>query len=307
MQIIIGGFGRSGTTWLSDIVSKCLGGLILFEPFHPGVYDASDKVIYAGNIDDNSLRSHLDEIRASHPANPWILRNHLNSPIEKHSASFIKYVWSNSKILGYKTIRGNHCLYQLSQVNGDSKVVYIYRHPLAVLASINKRRRFWEEFGWEQHVKFFFARTLKSPQFSAQVVDYLRDITDQLRTKNEIIVAMWAISFMISLREVEKAGGHLVSYENLYKNPYELIRGLMRYLRAEENGMHPSYFFTPSMTSLKTLHHLQKYKGSELNLDEIFWVKEMKATEADQLKALCERILQSSERAVGLARQCNYL
>ena len=121
MQIIIGGFGRSGTTWLSDIVSKCLGGLILFEPFHPGVYDVSDKVIYAGNIDDNSLRSHLDEIRASHPTNPWILRNHLNSPIEKHSASFIKYVWSNSKILGYKTIRGNHCLYQLSQVNGDSK------------------------------------------------------------------------------------------------------------------------------------------------------------------------------------------
>ena len=308
MQIIIGGFGRSGTTWLSDIISKCLGGIILFEPFHPGVFTSSEEFTYSEEIDVKSIRSHLKSLYNSSPSNPWILRNHLNSPLENHSASFIRYVWSNSKVLGYKTIRGNHSIDRLSKIQESSRVVYIYRHPLAVLASINKRARFWDEFGWQRHKELFFEKALSGAVIRKERWTELRSLLNHLATKNEIIVAMWAVSFAISIEKVQKIEGYFVSYESLYLNPYEEVKMLTKYLNVENDSLHPSYFFTPSMTSMKTLHHLRKYEeDAEVNLNELFWMKEFGVAETEKLLDLCERILQYSKSAHDLARQNNYI
>jgi len=307
MHIIIGGFGRSGTTWLSDVISKCLGGLILFEPFHPAVFSSSEEFIYSEDISIDQIRKHLDFLRAHCPTNPWILRNHLNSPLDSHSSAFLEYVWSNSKILGYKTIRGNHCLDRLSKVSNKSKIIYIYRHPFAVLSSINKRARFWEDVGWNTHKELFFKRALQASLFDEQTRIQLHDIVLGLRSKNENIITMWALSLMISINEVELADGHIISYEELYMEPYEHVKKLLGYLGVEGKSIHPSYFFTPSMTSLRTLHHLRKYGESEVNMDQLFWKDHIGLDEAKNLKALCKNILQHSKKAFELASQSNYL
>jgi len=307
MHIIIGGFGRSGTTWLSDIISKSLGGLVLFEPFHPAVFSSSEELIYAENIDNDLIRSHLTFLYEQSPSNPWILRNHLNSPLESHSSAFMNYVWKNSRILGFKTIRGNHILDHLSMVGDGSKVVYIYRHPLAVLNSINKRMRFWEELGWTTHKRIFFERALATSSLDHHALGSLREIISEIRSKNENIIAMWSISLMISLNKVEKANGHLISYEQLYEDPYKEVGRLLDYLEVKEKSTHPSYFFTPSMTSLRTLHHLRKHKESEFSMDQLFWIGDIGEEEAQSLKTLCQRILQYSRKAFDLARRNNYL
>jgi len=306
MHIIIGGFGRSGTTWLSDILSKCLGGLILFEPFHPGVFQQSEDLVYARGLDTDVIKKHLDTITSKAPTNPWILRNHLNSPLEDHRSEFLDYIWSNSPILGYKSIRANHCLSALSRLYPDTKTVLIIRHPLAVLCSINRRERFWKEYGWERHKTLYLKHTLSLGTFDEQELRVLEEIANTIKHKNEMIVFMWATSLLLSLREIDEAGGHIIAYEQLYQDPYGQIKPVLDYLGVPSQQIHPSYFFTPSMTSLKTMHHLRKWNDQPFDHGEVFWLQDLGMEECEKLSALVRKVVKVSEKTLFLAEERGY-
>lgn len=307
--IIIAGFGRSGTTWLSDILSKALGGLILFEPFHPGVYDESEVFCYASSFSkQKKVGDHLKRCLTEPPQkNNWLLRNHLNTPLVENSQAFVEYIWDNTEVLGFKSIRSNHCLAELaSSIKG--KVIYIYRHPLAVLSSILNRKNFWEEYGWEWHESFFFKRTFEHPLWSKYQLDTLKKIYSNVKSnKEKTILMMWSISLIISLREIDKCDGILLSYESLYLDPYEETKRILINLGHNHTSLHPSYFFTPSLTTMNTIHNRKDlFNSGREYLDELFWSSKVDKYLTYQYQDLVKEVLSVDDKALGLAQKNLY-
>ncbi len=256
--IAILGFGRSGTTWLSDIVSKILGGLILFEPLHPQVCDFAAEVCYAPSsiaLANKNLLDHWRRALGGEIRQRWLLRNHLLSPLEDVSAGFVDMVWEQCQVIGFKEIRANFMIAALiEQLN--ARVVYILRHPCAVLASIRRRRNFWNEFGWERHWAMFCQRIVFGwPEAPVRLATQ-RQVIENARTPLEQQAVMWGVSALLAAAQLDRFGLPVFRYEDFYRQPFETTRRLLAYLGCGSQPIHPAHLFVPSMTTLRTLHGL---------------------------------------------------
>ena len=285
--IIISGFGRSGTTWISDILSKSLGGLILFEPFHPCVFQKAEKYCYHTQLENiNEVYNFIDQCFEFTPNNPWLLRNHLPYPIENSSESYLEYIWINSKKIGFKTIRMNHAVGQLAK-HFNAKVIYIYRHPFSVIVSIKKRKNFWNEFNWSWHYSTFLKRTVIEKNFGFEVINRIKKVIEKVSSLEEQIFLMWYISLSLSLNDLKNCQSLVVRYEDIYLNPYSELFRILTFLNEDKATVHPSYFFTPSMTSLTTLHPTYNLNNlDEGKLDEVFWKNKLNNTKTKLLNTL---------------------
>ena len=291
--IIIAGFGRSGTTWLSDIISKALGGLILFEPFHPLVCDTAEDIIYSSNKTfSKAIKTHWEQIISGPCPNRWLIRNHLRSPIDKVPEAYLQDIWRKSPTIGYKAIRTNHLLDQTIQSFPEGVLLYIIRHPLAVLASINNRPRFWEEFGWSWHYQKFIKelKEAKRPKVEKWLVQ-----EKMLRTTNEQIIFMWAVSQEIALAQVRSVSGLVICYEDLYLKPFEETTKILSHLGHGDRTIHPSYLFEPSLTTHRTFHNSTTGTlESAERLPRIFWESSIGEKEEKRLLLLIQRLNPSS-------------
>lgn len=277
--IIIAGFGRSGTTWLSDIISKALGGIILFEPYHPCVFEAAKDHIYATDTDMDALSAQWQMLHRDAPKRDrWLLRNHLRSPIEDISQHYVDEIWEHCDIIGFKTIRLNHQLDKLRD-QLDGQLVFILRHPLAVISSIMGRDRFWEEFGWDWHWNTFITKTDLAFKVPTVIKALLRQ-RDTLKTNNDRMAYMWAVSTTISLDKMDEQD-IIVRYEDLYNKPYQQTREILDQLGHPKKSMHPAYIFEPSMTTLRTFHNSGNPSLSQAS--KVFWQDRISDTEASSL------------------------
>ena len=270
--IIIAGFGRSGTTWVSDIVSKCLGGIILFEPDHPKVFAQSGEYIYQSTYSSNGskrLKEHFAEV--SHSRKSWLLRNHLPSSEGEYGA-LENMIWKESKVIGFKVIRWNHNLMYLHQ-EVSPKLIYIIRHPLSVVSSLMNRPNFFKEFGWETHWNLFKSRNPLN-------IDISEYDNSPLLVKYAV---MWSISNITALRDLKILKLPYFLYENLYKNPYYQTRLIFEYLGIKMGHIHPSYLFYPSMVTLKTFHTAPSSRWAIDELITPFWKDTLSILEAEKV------------------------
>lgn len=281
-SIIVLGFGRSGTTWLSDIISKATGNLILFEPFHPSVTEFSRTFSYSYINDDNNtnhLKNYLCDVLNKRHRKKWLLRNHIPVRLEEINQDFLKMLWEECSIGGFKEIRANFLIRWIYE-NLDSKIVYIVRHPCAVVSSIKRRKNFWE-FGWPETYELFLNKTLYSDTYSNHDFVSHIGVVENVKTDLEKYAVMWAITHAIVLPELKKLKLPLFYYENIYGQPFSSVKEILRYLGFDDIRIHPSYIFTPAMTSLKTLHGLYRMdkeisqKGSKLFWEEILSKEEV--------------------------------
>ena len=257
MPIVILSFGRSGSTWISDIVSKALGGLILFEPLHPETCPFAAEICYADASDPEQserLYNLLNQILNKQDHNRWLLRNHLFSPLEAVSPAFVETVWSECKVLGFKEIRANFLIDWLID-HLDAQIVYIARHPCAVIASVHRRVNFWNEFGFERHWQFFRERVIENPRHRAALAAH-DAIIARVRTQTEREAVMWAVTHKLAAQTLARRGLPIFRYEDFYETPFPAVRRLLRYLGRDDVSLHPAHIFVPSMTTLRTVHGL---------------------------------------------------
>ena len=292
--IIIAGFGRSGTTWISDIVSKALGGLILFEPDHPLVFKQSREAIYSSEHDIESLRNHLDEILTKQIRNKWLLRNHLPNEC---SNELINVIWKNSEVIGFKSIRWNHNLIALSYIS-NRKLIYIIRHPLTVMASLIRRRKFFLEFGWNTHWQLFKERN----PFPAIDLEQYDDSEISIK-----YTAMWTVSNIKALKDLEKLDLPLWAYEDFYHSPFKTTNKMLHFLGHEDANIHPSYLFYPSMSTLKTFHTDSTWSENKCNLPRLFWEKTLSVKSAEGLLNIIRNISSSFPNEAMKFEKLNYL
>ncbi len=256
-KVVVLGFGRSGTTWVSDIISKITGRLILFEPFHPSVTDSSRTISYSSVTDQEQsgiLKHYCENVLNKQHKKMWLMRNHVPWPLEKVSEGFLARLWEECQVLGFKEIRANFMIRWLKD-DLNAEIVYIMRHPCAVVASIRKRSNFWE-FGWPETYNLFLERTLYDTRYKTHAIHSCESLVENAQSDVEKYAIMWAITHAICMPELDDLGVPIFFYEDFYNDPFRSVRGLCDYLRYDPDHIHPSYIFTPSMTSLKTLHGL---------------------------------------------------
>lgn len=294
--IIILGFGRSGTTWLSDIISKSLSGLVLFEPLHPEVFPKSAECCYHNGSDpamvdviDNQLKASLK----GENTNKWLLRNHISARLEDVSEGFVDRLWNECDLIGFKCIRGNFMIPHFYK-NYSTKIVFIKRHPCAVVSSLINRKRFWEEYGFNFHVEKFFKETINSGVYDFLNKEYLSDLYKSLDEDYLRMTFIWAVSHKIVTHDLKRLNLPIFSYEDFYLRPFEAVRNLYAFLGCPDKKIHPSYLFTPSMLTLKTFH---EFSGSEKFATEdnmrVFWEKTVSLEMETEILSLVEKIKKS--------------
>ncbi|MBM4293284.1 MAG: sulfotransferase [Deltaproteobacteria bacterium] len=275
-NIIILGFGRSGTTWISDIVSKITGKLVLFEPVHPSVTEHVERFAYATITDRETsslLKDFYNKVLNKQHRKMWLLRNHVPDRLEHINPDFLTMLWEECGIIGFKEIRANFMMeWYLENLPG--KIVFVIRHPCATVASIKKRVNFWE-FGWPYTYDLFLGKTLFNEHYQNHPIQNCVEVVRRADSDIAKYAVMWAITHAIALPELERLGLPLFFYENFYDHPFSSSREMFNYLGYENVDIHPSFLFTPSMTALATVHGLEvpeqvyKQKGVSFFWDSI--------------------------------------
>ncbi len=272
-KIIILGFGRSGTTWLSDIISKLLGGIILFEPFHPEVCKKAKELCYhnGGDVDlVNYAHQEITKFLNKENRSRWLLRNHLSTSIEEVNEHFVKEIWDNCNVLGYKSIRQNLMIPYLYN-NVSTRIIFLKRDILSVIASLMRRKRFWMEFGFDFHETKFFREVIKTEKYDYLDKNQLLSMYSNLKDDYLKMAFIWVVTHCIVEKDMKAINTPIFNYEDLYLRPYETTETIAKFIGEENCKIHPSYLFTPSMLTLRTFHKDDDFSLNKKSGLDIFW------------------------------------
>jgi len=296
--IVILGLGRSGTTWISDIISKYSGGIILFEPLHPATYPSIEHYLYKDDFDLKSITPHVNRVVNKEIRNPWLLRNHLNSETSQVDSLFLEDLWERAQIIGFKTIRLNTAFIKLID-HYNAKLVFVIRHPLAVISSIRNRPNFWEDLGWEKHWKLL-NDAIEEEQFKKIIKVCKSDI--------EKLAFYWGYVNSKSLHQLNSLKINPIFYEDLYLKPFTEVEKLLNSLSLFSHQIHPAHLFTPSMMTLKTVHQRRFAQIHEHpNSLDFFWKETLNSREINKINNIISKLCDCDDRLSQMCSDRDYL
>jgi hypothetical protein len=208
-SIFLAGIGRSGTTWVSDIINHKNEYRYVFEPFHSGKVK-----ICKGFRRRQYLRPEDRREEFLHPA-----RIILSGGLGKHH-------WTdqfNSKSTParrlIKDVRANLMLAWIHANFPELPIVLLLRHPCAVAHSKIK-------LGWNPNLDEFLSQ-------SELVEDFLEPFADEMRstkTDFERHLFTWCVESYVPLRLLGHGGVHLAFYEKLCEDPKGEVERLFAFL-----------------------------------------------------------------------------
>ncbi|MBV9454976.1 MAG: sulfotransferase [Rubrobacter sp.] len=195
--IFLAGSGRSGTTWLSDIINYKNEYRYVFEPFHP------EKVEICRHFRHKQYLRPDDRREAFlYPAQTILSGALRNRWADRFHSRFV----SERRLI--KDIRANLMLGWIRANFPEMLMVFLLRHPCAVANSKVK-------LGWKPDVNDFLSQ-------KALVEDFLWPFEDEMRsakTDFERHVFSWCVENYVPLVQLNYGEAHLAFYENLAENP----------------------------------------------------------------------------------------
>jgi hypothetical protein len=213
-SVFIAGSGRSGTTWVSEIVNHRNGYRLVFEPFHPG------KVGICGNF------------RRKQYLRPDDRREEYLEPARTVLTGGLRSTWTdrfNRKFVArrrlIKDIRANLLLGWMRENFQGMPIVLLLRHPCAVAASRLA-------LGWKDNL----SETMDQEQL---VEDFLLPVEAEIRGARDDFerhVFSWCIENYVPLRQFGPGEIHLSFYENFLAQPDDEVRRLLAFLGEDFDG-----------------------------------------------------------------------
>ncbi len=192
--VFIAGSGRSGTTWIEEVINRNHDHRILFEPFWgrhvPELRSfAEHQYLRSGNSDPRYVEP-VARILSGRVRNRWI--DHHNT------------VHLPRKRL-VKEIRANNWLGWAADLWPEMAMVFIIRHPMAVASS-------GDSLGWGDGLDLILAQPqLLSDHFDDDSQQYLRSLMDPW----ERAIARWCVENLIPFHTLGPTRATLVVYEAL--------------------------------------------------------------------------------------------
>lgn len=228
---IIAGFGRSGTTWVQDVVAQSNHLRTVFEPLHPFLLkgaglDPAGYHEFDGN--DPELQAYIEKFLFGDFCSLWadyrvISHNLLPRGDERWSLKGLKRAIGQNRqairnVIHYrrqrkcerritKFVRANMMLSWLQQTF-DSRIVYIVRHPAAVVLSQMRAPRAW-------HPRLAIERYSKDSRWLSTVDSRTADLIFGSLTDVEAHALHWCVEVGTALRQALESGIPVVFYEEL--------------------------------------------------------------------------------------------
>lgn len=196
--LLVAGSGRSGTTWVSDVLAHTMHARIIFEPFLVDEYggfvlprarlsrprSARNYPLYLPQSSDVYLarRYQIEEILSGRVRTFW-------SEMQSRPGVF------RSRVV--KEIRLNLSLGFLTRYWPDLKIILLLRDPCHVIESqLAKIAEGWD-FNWAPHDVLSQERLMKD------WLDPFRDTIEQAQTLVERLANRWCIETHIALRQLQ--------------------------------------------------------------------------------------------------------
>jgi Sulfotransferase family len=207
-SVFLAGSGRSGTTWLSEVVARGGGYRHVFEPFGPARVGA-----FAHFRSKQYLR--LDDAREEflEPAR-LALTGALKDPwTNRFNRAFV----ARRRLI--KDIRANLLLGWMRANFPGMPIVLLLRHPCAVVTSRLA-------LGWKDNLH----ETMEQEDL---VEDFLVPMEAEIQAARDDFerhLFLWCIDNYVPLRQFERGEIHLAFYENLLESPEDALQSLFRFL-----------------------------------------------------------------------------
>ncbi len=209
-SIIVAGAGRSGTTWLADIIGSQLSCRMMFEPFHSRQVEEFGSFHYFQYMRPNEANERLLDFSRK------VLTGRIRHRwIDRH----VEVLLPQFRLI--KEIRACLFLRWLHDQFPEVPILFIVRHPCAVVAS-----RLQLEWATDGDIEPF----LSQPEL---VDDHLREHLPLIRkasTDEEKHAIIWCVSNLVPLRQFVDARLNVVFYEELCRRPNREISRVFRVL-----------------------------------------------------------------------------
>ncbi len=216
------GDGRSGTSWLSNMINYDERLSYYFEPFHFQDRELSRRVeglhrlkYMPVALQDPALEEVVDEILDGRFGTSWTTR----PP-------------SRPGVL-VKDIYANLLMAWMHERYPSTKKVMLIRHPFAVACS---KRRLHGHQGWRfvhRPSDIFMHYDLRH-DFLGPVEELFAEVEEGFQEH----VLAWAVNYYVPLRQLRLEDVHVVFYEELLENPQPTLDALFVYLYGEERKRH---------------------------------------------------------------------
>lgn len=214
--IFIAGMGRSGTTWLSDLINYNQSYRDIFEPFLPYRVNIAAPFKYLQylnpNFQDSVLTSSAKTILSGKFRSDW-------TDVNKY------HLITTKRII--KEIRANLMLKWLSTIRPGMPIILLIRHPLAVIDS-------YKTLGWgiEAGGKTSdFGRIIEQKQL-LQDFPIIKNNLNHIDSNNYIskLLFQWCVLHHIPLKQLKKGDSKIVFYENLLLYPEKTLSDIFSFI-----------------------------------------------------------------------------
>jgi hypothetical protein len=206
--VFLAGSGRSGTTWLSQVINHSGGYRYVFEPFNPARVGAFGRFRSKQYLrPDDAREAFLGPARLALSGalrDPWTDRFNVK-PVARRRL--------------IKDIRANLLLGWMQANFPGMPIVLLLRHPCAVVASRLA-------LGWKDNLD----ETMSQEEL---VEDHLLPMEANIRAARDDFerhLFLWCIDNYVPLRQFAPGEIHLAFYEDLLEEPEEGLRSLFGFL-----------------------------------------------------------------------------
>jgi hypothetical protein len=208
--IYLAGHERSGTTWIAEIVNHGNRYRYISEPFSRGRLE-----ITSAFAPRQYLRPDERDPRYLKPAEAIVTGRVRSLFTDKYNRA----VLPRERMI--KDVRGNLLLPWLHRQFPEMRMVFILRHPCAVVHSKMKVSE-----AWKANIDWFLGQ-------DALVQDHLApflDVINSARDEFEQHMVVWCVDNYVPLKAFKRGEVHLAFYEDLSVNPEEAIPRLFEFL-----------------------------------------------------------------------------
>ena len=198
-SILVAGTGRSGTTWLGDLVASQIPCRVLFEPFNPDLVAEYRGFRYfqymRPGTEHPEFGTFAQKVFTGEIRNRWIDRQN-------------ERIRSEYRII--KEIRINLALKWLHDNFPVVPIILLIRHPCAVVASRM-------ELGWATDSDI--AALLSQPDLMDDHLEPYSYLIKNAETAEEKHAIIWSVSNLVPLKQFKYRELKVVYYENLCTQP----------------------------------------------------------------------------------------
>ncbi|MEM9346349.1 MAG: sulfotransferase [Planctomycetota bacterium] len=218
--VLLAGSGRSGTTWMSQIIHHGGAYRDLFEPFHPQqVRQMKDWHAMRYLRANQGKNESTEQIRA-------LLEGRVRS---RWTDQYNRKTFPQGRLI--KAIRTNLMLGWINNHCPEVKLLFAMRHPCAVVHSRVKLQ-------WDTHLD----QLLAQPGLVRDHLEPYRGVIERAERSQDPWqkhLAMWCIENLIPLRELSQGDAHLLRYEDLCQDFDGEVARLFTFLdRPVPNNIH---------------------------------------------------------------------